>query len=129
MKHKLILQIMGSLFGLFVIGGFCGYALAARAGGPSASPAFALPKSEEIWLEKRYQETVARVGLSPEQAEKLRGHYQKLTAEIREIRENTSRQLGDAFARHKETVLPDLNPEQRERYEALVSERRAARGR
>jgi hypothetical protein len=128
MKRKLILQILGCLIGLFVIGGVCGYALAARVSGQSQETA-PLPKSESIWLEKHYQETVTRVGLSPEQAEKLRGHYQKLTSEIRTIRENTSHQLGEAFGRHKEAVLPDLTHEQREQYEALVSERRAARAR
>ncbi len=132
MKRKLILQIISSLVGLFFIGGVCGYALAGRAPAQSSTPsseAVHLPKSEEVWLEKHYQETVARVGLSAEQAEKLRAHYQKLTSEIRVIREGTSQRLAEAFARHKEAVLPDLTSEQRERYEALVSERRKARGR
>ena len=126
MKRKLILQIILGLAALFLVGGFCGFALAERSGSRSPAP---LPKSEEIWLEKHYQETVSRVGLDAAQASKLRQHYDRLTSEIRVIRENTSRQLGEAFARHKDHVLPDLTPEQRDRYEALVSERKAARGR
>lgn len=125
MKRKLILQIIVGLAALFLVGGFCGYALAARPGAATAP----LPRSEEIWLEKHYQETVSRVGLNADQASKLRQHYDRLTSEIRSIRENTSRQLGEAFARHKDHVLPDLTPDQRDRYEALVSERKAARGR
>lgn len=129
MKRKLILQIILSLAGLFLVGGFCGFALAEHSGSRVLTELAPLPRSEEIWLEKHYQETVSRVGLDAAQAAKLRQQYDHLTSEIRVIREGTSRQLAGAFARHKESVLPDLTPEQRDRYEALVSERKAARQR
>ena len=129
MKRTLILQLTLGLAALFLVGGFCGFALAERSGARSPTEAAPLPRSEEIWLEKHYQETVSRVGLDAAQASRLRQHYDHLTSAIRAIREDTSRQLGGAFARHKENVLPDLTPEQRDRYEALVSERKAARQR
>lgn len=126
MKQKLILLITCSLAGLFAFGGMCGYALAAHEL-PRFGEGQALPKSEEVWLERRYQETVERVALSPDQAAKLRAHYRTLAADIRVIREETGQRLTAAFARHREAVLPDFTPEQRKRYEALSSERRMAR--
>jgi hypothetical protein len=129
MKRKLILQISFCLAALFCIGGACGYTLAGHAPTWHASdsrPIASLPSSEDAWLEKRYQETVSRVELTGEQAETLRAQYRTLTAEIHAIREDTSRRVTEAFARHRDAVLPALTPDQRKRYEQLAAERRAA---
>jgi len=120
--------IVLSLTALFVFGGVCGVGLSRNLRTLKAeSKAEARPWSEEAWLERRYQEDVVRLKLTSEQAEKLQAHYRALAEDIRAVREDTIKRIRILVVRHMKAVVPDLTSEQRERYNKLSQERRAAR--
>jgi Spy/CpxP family protein refolding chaperone len=115
-------KVIICLFALFAFGAASGIGIT-----KSVQPSRAAQRawSEQAWLERRYAEDVQRLNLTPEQQETLRGHYDGLASGMREIREQTAKQVRELFAKRGADVWKTLTPEQREAYRKLNEERRA----
>ena len=115
-------KVIICLFALFAFGAASGIGIT-----KSVQPSRAAQRawSEEAWLERRYAEDVRRLNLTPEQQEALRGQYDGIASGMREIREQTAKQVRELFAKKGADVWKTFTPEQREAYRKLNEERRA----
>jgi Spy/CpxP family protein refolding chaperone len=118
------LKIVLSLSALFFFGGVCGFGFTRGLPAPVSE---LRPWSEDAWLKQRMQEDIARLNLTAEQAQKLKGHYDELQLGIRAVHAETSQRVGALFVQHFKSVVQDFTPEQREAYKKLCYERHAAR--
>jgi hypothetical protein len=115
-------KIIICLIALFALGAASGIGIT-RAVQPSAAPQHAW--AEQPWIERRYAEEVQRLNLTPTQQESLRSHYDGIASGMREIRDDTARQVRDLFTKKSAEVWKMLTPAQREDYRKLNEERRA----
>lgn len=121
MKSTGFFKVAACLAVLFVLGGVCGYALS------FSRPVQRVQRArlEQRWLEAKEREDAERLKLTAEQQEKVRPIYQQLTADIRRVREQAAREIGEAMRRHGRALRQELTPEQQEEFNRLMEERRA----
>jgi len=115
-------KIILCLFALFVFGAASGIGITR-----SVQPSRATERkwSDQTWLERRFAEDVQRLNLTPEQQDVLRGQYDGLASDMRNIREETAKKVRDLFVKKGTEVYRSLTPAQREEYRKLNEERRA----
>ncbi len=118
-----MLKVGASLTALFVFGGVCGFAVAARR---LANPVVRA-QLEERWIEARRRDDAARLQLTSEQVEQVRASYQQMLADVRAVRETATAGVVEAVKKQSRTMQPLLTPEQRQEFQRLNDERRVQR--
>lgn len=104
---------------VFVSGGVVG-ALAYRVYSPPAAKSSAAPKlSPEEWRRQHMEEIRIRVGLTPDQMQKLNVVYDDTGNRFREAREKQNQVVKQIREDHVSKVRALLTPEQLPKYEEL----------
>ena len=114
---KLILLILG----IFLAGAVTGYFIYPEVAGMRAKPKHPSP---EQWGPARLKKLSEKLGLSPEQEEKLRPIMVRDMAELGRLRTNCLAEAKKVFERMEHDISELLTPQQREKFEQMNREMR-----
>jgi Spy/CpxP family protein refolding chaperone len=114
-------KILGCFLLLFTLGAASGIAITRR---DLARRFLQRPGIEKQWIEKRFEEDVKRLQLTPEQQQTFRAQYDELASDFRSIREETAKHIRESLVRRGTELHKVLSPEQREQFRQLNEERR-----
>jgi gas vesicle protein len=118
MKISRRTRIIAALLAIFVMGVGAGFAIA-RAQKPAAAPAV-----EMAWAAQELRLLEERLQLTPEQVELLRPVFAESAHRMKQLRRETAEKLAGLIKDNTAQVTKELGPEQRQRLEEVLRERR-----
>jgi Spy/CpxP family protein refolding chaperone len=120
-KGKVILYLAA----IFVVGAAAGTVAGFGAGKEKVEKkVFGPPPSAEDMSRRHREKLQSRLGLTPEQMEKLMPLSVQLSAEMDALNRRHGESIKQAFVRFNEQLVEMLTPEQKEKFEAMERDRR-----
>ena len=120
-KGKVILYLAA----IFVVGAAAGTVAGFGAGKEKVEKkVFGPPPSAEDMSRRHREKLQSRLGLTPEQMEKLMPLSDQLSAEMDTLNRRHGESVKQAFARFNEQLVEMLTPEQKEKFETMERDRR-----
>jgi hypothetical protein len=107
--------IIASLFGLFIFGGVCGFALAVKIVKNTLN--------EQHWVSGRRKEEAKRLKLTAEQMAKAQPSYDALQQSLGKVKDDTIAGITAATAKQAAELAALLTPEQLQEFKKLSDER------
>lgn len=120
-KGKVILYLAA----IFVVGAAAGSVAGFGAGKEKVEKkVFGPPPSAEDMSRRHREKLQSRLGLTPDQMEKLMPLSEQLSAEMDTLHRRHGEAVKQAFVRFNEQLVELLTPEQKEKFEAMERDRR-----
>jgi len=120
MKIPRQFKIIAAVTAIFIMGAGAGFAIA-LAQQPAAAPAV-----EKRWAEQEMQLFKERLHLTPEQVESLRPVFAETARKLKEIHRDTAEKIAAVIKENTGAVAQTLTPEQQQKLDMLVREKREA---
>jgi Spy/CpxP family protein refolding chaperone len=120
-KGKVILYLAA----IFVVGAAAGTVAGFGAGKEKVEKkVFGPPPSAEDMSRRHREKLQSRLGLTPDQMEKLMPLSEQLSAEMDTLNRRHGEAIKQAFVRFNEQLVELLTPEQKEKFETMERDRR-----
>jgi len=123
MKTSSNWKIILGLAAIFALGAASGSLVTARLH-PAAASVKTAPPPEEKWRSLALTDYEQRLGLTPEQVEKLKPIFGLTSRKLATLRSNTAERIAQLIHEMNGEVMTELTPEQQTKLKQMLEERR-----